>query len=182
MSQTRFYNVEELPDRELPLPPLSIRTQRPMRLVEEADQRYFHHVKQVMEKVSSVSCIPDIALKTVWPWRLVGLICTALDRISVFDGLKKNLPALNEDSPLLEPTLFSFWMASNMSLSQQEKLDLLNMPSTVERLRFILQHVLEQEGNETYVCCKSCRTRLSNASEMFTVGGAEGTTGAYGEW
>jgi hypothetical protein len=55
------------------------------------------------------------------------------------------------------------------------------MPSTVERLRFILARVLEQEQKETSVCCSRCHSRLSNASSMFSVGGAEGTTGAYGE-
>lgn len=68
-----------------------------------------------------------------------------------------------------------------MSLSQEEKLKLLQMPLTVERLRFILNHVLEEEENETCVCCKTCQSRLSGASVMFTVGGAEGTTGNYGE-
>jgi hypothetical protein len=112
---------------------------------------------------------------------LVGLIRTALDRNPIFDGLTKILSNLNENSPVLEPTSFSFWMACNMSLSQEEKLRLLKMPSTVERLSFILQRVVEQEENETYVCCKSCSARLSSASEMFTVGGAEGTTGNYGK-
>jgi len=181
MSQARLYMVEEIPDRELTLPPLFICTQRPIRLLEEADQRFFYRQQQVMEKLANASSIPNIAFKSVWPWRLVGLIRTALDRVSVFDGLTKNLPALHENSPLLEPTLFSFWMASNMSLSQEEKLGLLIMPSTVERLRLILQRVLEQEENETCVCCKNCRSLLSSASEMFTVGGAEGTTGSYGE-
>jgi hypothetical protein len=72
-------------------------------------------------------------------------------------------------------------MASNMSLREEEKLDLLKMLCTVERLRFILAKVLEQEEKETSVCCSACHSRLSSASSMFSVGGAEGTTGAYGE-
>ena len=179
--EVRLYKVEELPDKEPALPPTFIRALRPIRLLEEADQRFLYHQKQVVQNLSNVSSIPQIALKAVWPWRLVGLIRTALDRVSVFDGLTKNLPSLNENSPLLEPTAFSFWMSCNMSLSQEEKLKLLKMPSTVERLRFILQRVIEQEENETCVCCKSCSARLSSASEMFTVGGADGTTGNYGK-
>jgi len=183
MSEVRLYMVEELPDKELAMPPSFVRNWRPTRLVEEANERFSQHQKQVMQKLSHVSSIPHIALKTVWPWRLVVLIRTALDRVSVFDGLTKNLPTLQENSCLLEPTVFSFWMASNMSiLSQEEKLRLLNMPSAVERLHFILQKVLEQEENETRVCCKSCRSRLSSASAMFSLDGCEGTTGAYGEF
>ena len=184
MSQVGLYMVEELPDKEPILPPLHIRSQRPIRLLEDrsdTNHLFFHHHEQMMQKVSNASSIPYMAFNSLWPWRLVGLIRTALDRVSVFDGLTKNLPSLEENIPLLEPTLFSFWMASNMSLSQEEKLVLLKMPSTVERLRFILQKVLDQEENETHVCCKSCRARLGSASTMFTVGGAEGTTGAYGE-
>lgn len=181
MSEVRLYMVRELPDKEIPLPPLFIRAQRPMRLVEEADLRFSHHHKLLIQKLANASSIPHVALKIVWPWRLVGLIRSALDRVSVFDGLTKNIPSLQENSSLLEPTSFSFWMACNMSLSQEEKLKLLKMPTTVERLRYILKKVLEQEENEMSVCCKSCRARLSSASEMFTVGGAEGTTGAYGK-
>jgi hypothetical protein len=177
--EVRLYKVEELPDKEPALPPTFIRAQRPIRLLEEADQRFLYHQKQIIHNLSNVSSIPQIALKAVWPWRLVGLIRTALDRNPIFDGLTKILSNLNENSPVLEPTSFSFWMACNMSLSQEEKLRLLKMPSTVERLSFILQRVVEQEENETYVCCKSCSARLSSASEMFTVGGAEGTTGNY---
>ena len=188
MSRVRLYWVEELPDhREFPLPPIHVRSQRPSPLLtplsdsDDTDQLYFHQQAQTIRKLSQVSSIPYIAYKNTWPWRLVWLIRTALDRIPGFEGLRKNLPPLQSHDSLLEPTSFSFWMTSNMSLKEEEKLNLLKMPSTVERLRFILARVLEQEQKETSVCCSRCHSRLSNASSMFSVGGAEGTTGAYGE-
>ena len=190
-----MYNVEELPDTEMPIPPSFPRLQRPLRdqvTEEDIDQVFFHHHDQVIRGLSQVSCIPYMALKSVWPWRLVGLIRTALDQHPVFDGLRKNLPPLvassvgsqddsTQSSSLLEPTAFSFWMASNMSLKDDQKLVLLRMPGTVERLRFILNKVLEQGSTRMNVCCKGCHAVLSSASHIFTVGGAEGTTGAYGE-
>jgi hypothetical protein len=188
MSQVRLYWVEELFDhQEFPLLPIFVRSQRPSHLLttlsdrDDSDQFFFHEQEQMIRRLSKVSSIPYIAYKSTWPWRFVGLIRTALDRIPAFDGLRK-LPSLQSHDSLLEPTSFSFWMASNMSLREEEKLDLLKMPSTVQRLHFILAKVLEQEEKETSVCCNSCHSRLSRVSSMFSVGGAEGTTGAYGAY
>lgn len=177
-SQVRKYVVREMNDAEISPPPYSAHSTK--RLLQEPDLDNAHRREQMIQKVADVSSVPQIALKSVWPWRLVGRIRSAMDRVSAFDGLTKNLPSLEENHPLLEPTRFSFWMAANMSLSQEDKLSVLQMPCTVERLRFILRKVLEQEENETHVCCKVCHSRLGNASELFTVGGAEGTSGAYG--
>lgn len=180
MSQVRLYSVEELPNRESPLPPIFLRSRRAGNSV-ESDMAYFNRHEQMIQKISQVSSIPYMAYKGVWPWRLVALIRSALDRIPSFEGLRKKLPSLDTNNALLEPTLFSFWMASNMSLKEEEKLELIKMRCTVERLQLILRKVLEQKENEASVCCKACNARLSSASSMFSVGGAEGTTGAYGE-
>ena len=81
------------------------------------------------------------------------------------------------DRALLEPGRFSFWMAANLPLSQDDKLQLLETMSTVERLRCI--RTILEETAEPVIHCKNCTTPFSLARDMFTVGGAEGTTGNY---
>jgi hypothetical protein len=83
-----------------------------------------------------------------------------------------------------DPTTFSFWMANNMPLSLEEKLQLLQIPTTVERLQLLQQKLNEitqsdAAGAAAKVCCASCHIPLSRVDSVFTVGGAEGTTGNY---
>jgi cereblon len=85
----------------------------------------------------------------------------------------------NLNPPSDEPMAFSFYMASNMALSEHDKLYILKTGGTVERLRYIYDKVVEQERQQTYVLCKLCSTKLSSATDMFTVTGSEGTSGAY---
>jgi hypothetical protein len=85
------------------------------------------------------------------------------------------------DKKLLEPTKFSFWIASNMPFTEGERLKLLQMHSTFERLRIIYDRVKDLSIRESYICCCQCEAKLTNVKNVFTVGGAEGATSNYGK-
>lgn len=163
IGMVRCYRVQELCDEELPLPPVT----RPMNPTAGRHQQIINHL-------AAVSPIPKFVFSRMWPWKLVEEIQSRLDRVQSLQGLNKQVENMKK-----EPTAFSFWISANMPLKESEKLHLLKVDSTVERLRYIHEKVLELEKRETFVCCKMCRSQLSAVSNMFTIGGAEGTTGAY---
>ena len=86
---------------------------------------------------------------------------------------------LTQSSTCMEPTQFAYWMASNLPLGQDEKMDILELDTTVERLQYILNKILEVETSESIIHCKRCGIPLAKANSLFTVGGAEGTSGNY---
>jgi cereblon len=171
------FSVEELHDEPLAFPPNG-RFAGPCTGT-SAKKRH----EEVIRHLALVSPIPEAVYKKVWPWRLAALIREGIERISTFDGLTQTLQQLDDPrdklNPLLDPGSFSFWMASNLPLKQEERLDLLEMISPVERLQFIHRKVLEEERAQTEIRCKECGSPLAHATDMFTVGGAEGTTGNY---
>jgi hypothetical protein len=80
--------------------------------------------KQLTQNLATITPIPAFVYRMIWPWRMVALIRLAMDGIADFEGLRNALPSLDASttavSALLEPVNFSFWMASNMPLSQVE--------------------------------------------------------------
>jgi hypothetical protein len=74
---------------------------------------------------------------------------------------------------------FSFWMANNAPFIEKERLALLRMHSVVERLIFILKAVNQLSEKESFVCCSHCNSPFTKVMDIFTVGGAEGTTATY---
>ena len=51
----------------------------------------------------------------------------------------------------------------------------------VERLRYLLEKIIKQRNTVKYIKCKHCGSKVAKISDLFTVAGAEGTSGAYGE-
>lgn len=153
--------------------------------------KYFlSHHESLIRQLSMVTPIPYIAYKQVWPWRLVGQIVDSIQTRSqnaeqsagsLLVSLAEMLRDKTTSSLIDHPTNFSFWLASNMPLSVEEKMSLLKLPSTVERLQRLQEHLQKyhQEGAVCTICCSSCRVPLSNVDHVFTVGGAEGTTANY---
>ena len=148
----------------------------------------------VQKDLAQCTPLPSYAYKMVWPWRLVQKICSELSEIPAWEGLRSSLPpsagVVQEDetvdasngrflSSMADPLAFSFWMASNMPLPAYDRLDLLEMDCTVQRLRYILSKVAQQRQLDKPIRCKQCGEPISTISDMFSVGGAEGTTGAY---
>lgn len=180
-SDIRFYRVQRMWDEDLPLPPLGRLYQGNMTTTTTSNTTPSNRHDRIIEHLATVSMIPKFVLQTMWPWKLVGQIRETLDRISSLKGLNHAEQAAAKAD---EPTLFSFWMASNLPHQQSEKLALLEMDSTWERLKYIQRKLLEYEKEEeehptSFVCCKICETKISSPCHLFTVGGAEGTTGAY---
>ena len=133
-----------------------------------------------------------------WPWKIVDSLVELLkaNNNSSSDGgggrhqhqHQSNLPKLDLESSieqrqlLKEPMKFSFWMASNLPLSENERLDLLEMHSTYERLKLIENHLNELTTRNSYIGCKQCGIIFTNVSNVFTVGGAEAATSTYGKF
>ena len=157
MADCKLYAVELLVDENLPLLPI-----RPL-------QRN----NCVPDLLSRLTPTPSFAYEANWPSRLVGDIQKELSEIPVWEGLWKSLPKE------VDPVAFAFWMAANMPLPASDRLDLLEMDCVVERLRFILVKVSQQRQLERPIRCRQCGETIATISSLFTVGGAEGTTGAY---
>lgn len=158
-SEVRFYRVEEMWDEELPLPPIV-----PQGSVS-------NHHDRLINNLAPVSMIPEFILKRMWPWKLASEISDFLVRVPGLNDLK--------NSGKQDPTSISFWISSNLPLKESEKLHLLQLESTLERLKYLKVMLVALEKKRAFVCCKACRTKIAFASNMFTVGGADGTTGAY---
>ena len=144
------------------------------------------HQKSMLS-LSVVCPIPSAVIQSVWPWRLMVNLRGMMKTKASLQELDRFLPPLeqggqddtdHEDrSSLLDPARFSFWMAANLPLEHQQKLQLLEAMSTVERLRLI--RALLEKSTDPVIHCRICMTPFSSALQMFSVGGAEGTTGNY---
>jgi len=65
---------------------------------------------------------------------------------------------------LQDPTIFSFWLASNLPLNHTSRLELLEVNCTVKRLR---QEIAILERHATHVKCNACNARLAMTSNIF---------------
>lgn len=181
MADIKLYAVEVMVDENLPLPPM-----RPLM------RRKFTNCGMI-ETLSWVTPAPSFVYNAHWPCKIVEEICKQLSAIPAWQGLWKSLPPssgieqdISSDNEnfvytpnTTDPLAFAFWMASNMPLSDADRLDLLEMHCNVERLRLILVKVAQQRQLERPIRCKQCGETITTLSSLFTVGGAEGTTGAY---
>lgn len=187
MADIKLYAVELLVDENLPLPPIR---PLPRSSLSTEDGAKSAHCDMI-EMLSQITPMPSFAYNSHWPWKLVQEICMKLSEIPAWEGLWKSLPpssgytdsTTNKDcayvSNQADPLTFAFWMASNMPLPISERLDMLEMDCNVERLRLILVKVAQQRLLERPIRCKQCGETITTISSLFTIGGAEGTTGAY---
>ena len=162
-SSVRIFTVEELRDHE-PVFPKSIARYGP-----SGDNAH-------PTRLSMVTRLPQQVWRSVWPWRLMKEIREILKRTPQLCGVLQQ-----QEQDTLRPMTFAFRLAANLPLQESEKLRVLRMHCTVERLQFLLDKVMDIKQSSTFVCCKSCSVALSPISTVFTVGGADGTTGNYGE-
>jgi len=177
--------VEEIYDEPLHLPPDLPNTCRFVDLkggkcsLETARQR------QLARSVSLVTPVPYFVYKRTWPWSLAASIRDDLERIPSFAGVLESLPSEDDAIDgekarrLADPLYFSYWLASNLPLGKDEKLRLLALMSTTERLLRLKEKILKAEEAESVIQCRVCGCPLTRASNMFSVGGAEGSTGNY---
>jgi cereblon len=140
--------------------------------------------------LSQVSSIPHSVVYSFWPWRLVSEIRTILKTTPWLQALDEALPPDNDNPDtktnhhvdaliLHDPVRFSFWMAQNLPIPQSEKLALFETIGIVERLQWILEILSEEASEEAVMHCRNCLAPIARARDLFTVGGAEGTSGNY---
>jgi ATP-dependent protease La (LON) substrate-binding domain/Yippee zinc-binding/DNA-binding /Mis18, centromere assembly len=141
--------------------------------------------------------IPSFVMRQLWPQRLMETLWEDVENTPSLEGLRSSLyewcssesmanKSIEERRVISQrilstrtPTEFSHWMASNMALTNDERLQLLEATSTVERLLILRQRIQQEKKTDSRIHCRVCTTPLSAASFLFTVGGASGTTGNY---
>jgi hypothetical protein len=76
---------------------------------------------------------------------------------------------------------FSYYLAANMPFTQNQRLEFLRMPSTLERLLALRKKVLElvEERQTQYMGCTHCGMPLGLVRDVFSFDGAEGATSNY---
>jgi hypothetical protein len=185
-----LFEVEELNHFGPPMPPTWM-------LRSPGDFRYpiltqsNSHVNAIWHLAQRAS-LPAAAYQAVWPWRVAQKICNLIQQTDQFQGIKEILPSagglveLNDAFPgattsaqfrVVDPSAFADWLSSNLPLSQNERLDLLEMDCRASQLKYLLKNV--EKERETILRCKCCAAPLSSMRHVFTVKGAEGTTGHY---
>lgn len=194
-----LYEVEELVDCNVSVP-LSL-LQRPgisktplLTSIgdEDAENEYdndheeFSNDHMIISILSHRTSIPIIALKALWPWRISRNICTIIQRTDAFQGISSALPyaaGVQKDTNrasirVVDNLAFANWLSSNLPLDQNDRLDILEMHGGVtEQLIYILQKIRGMA--QPKLRCRYCGMLIADMSMVFTVDGAEGTTGAY---
>ena len=153
-----------------------------------------------IQNLSKRLATPMIVFQSTWPWKLCRNICQLIQQTEEFEGLRNILHSAaglqyegqdsNElrsspnESPtaqfqVVDPSAFANWIATNMPLSQNDRLDILEMICTVEQLRFILKKLKESNKQETRLRCKHCGANISRIRHVFSLSGSEGTSGTY---
>ena len=171
-----------------------------------SDIYYYDHQKMI-QNISKVSRIPQCALTRLWPWKVAEDILHEIASNKSLHGLWKSLPPSSGrciikskeeckdssfkvhqhqsiryyiDRSQFDPVSFSFWVAANLPLSESEKLHVLEV-NHIERLRFLLDKLIKHRHTIRYIKCKHCGSKIAKTDDLFTVAGAEGTSGAYGK-
>ena len=148
---------------------------------------------KAIQNLSSRTSISTFVYQTVWPWKLCRKICSLIRDTEEFKGLLDILQSaagLRFDNALdtetqkipfqvVDPSAFSDWLASNVPLSFNERIDMLEMICTIDRLRFILNKLEKSKKGQSSIRCKHCGATISQMRQIFSVGGSEGTAGSY---
>ena len=146
---------------------------------------------QVTWNLSLVTPLPQFVYQRYWPWKLVDELVTLLNHQNNI-GETTNLPHLDltgektgggglSSMSLSSPMEFSYYLAGNMPFTQNQRLELLRMPSTLERLLAIRLKVLKlvNQHQTQYLGCAQCELPLCAVRDVFSFEGAEGTTANY---
>ena len=190
--QCLLYNVEHLYDENVRLP--ASLSQRNVAISQTGSGR--HDFIPDLNKLTSVTGLPIFSYLTAWPVKLVLDIVEEIFNNDAFRGLQKSIPSSSglfekengntvyeSDKAIsknqIDPQHFSFWLSSNLPLSEYDKLELLEMNHVADRLKFILDYMKKQRKIVHYLKCKQCGAQIAQTTDIFTLDGAEGTTGAY---
>ena len=197
-SYVPLYEVEELCDGNVSVPlgllqrPGILKTPLLMSIGDDNtesdydDEEELSNDHMIVFNLSQRSSLPIIALKALWPWRISRKICSILQRTEAFQGISSALPnaaGVQKDTNrasirVIDNLAFANWLSSNLPLDQNDRVDILEMHGGVtQRLIYILQKI--RGMTQPKLRCKYCGMLIADMSMVFTVGGAEGTTGAY---
>ena len=155
-----MYSVQELGEGEF---------QRPRPICSRSNRH-----EATMASLSMMTPLPISCYRRVWSWAMVDRIQTILDRI--------HIDTLDQFHYCHDPTAFSFSIVSEIVYDPQEKSMVLELDGTIERLQYIYKKLVEKEQQQqqsSCICCKSCHTKLASATNLLTVGGSKGVSGAY---
>jgi len=193
-----FYNVKILPEQnETPLPSSIVKVlRRHASLISENN-----HTKEtasnfipnfILRNLSQISPISMLAWKTVWPQHIQSRIISCIHQHDIFDGLRSSLEICKEnkrsESTINEkdPLSFSYWISSNLPLSESQRLELLSTSCLSQRLRTIFQWMeamvkedLEKKKETNSLYCDTCGQDICWVKDSFTVQGADGISGSY---
>ena len=182
-SNRKLFEVDEWYSQEIPKPS----SEKPISLgstvsscnddpVENAVSVAVDLQERAVLRLAATTPIPLHVYDRCWPWSLM----TKTLRVLETQEAKMNLPSLGEiDDNILEPQKFAFWLATNLPFSIDEKLNILQMRSVIQQLKAGLEKVEEYARKPCNICCATCENQFSQVTEVFTVGGADGTTGNY---
>ncbi len=159
---------------------------------------YYEHY---LLHLSIVSPYPHYILRKMWPWKIIADICHYIEIVapkflseillSSRNGNEINIEkgSVPDGSPekdsldmfirSMDPTAFSYWMATNLPFQYEDKIHLLEICSTIERLHFIYDKLQNEQLYAAMIHCMQCKSPLAFTYDMFTVDGADGTTGNY---
>jgi len=137
-----------------------------------------------IRNLSLRSSVPAVVYQAMWPWGLCRRIYNMIKENDEFQGLSLHMAAglcfadgdehndniqataTDDDSTasspirfqVVDPSAFANWIASNMPLSQNDRLDLLELTCVVQQLRFILQKLEDKKtrNNTTLQTLRYC--------------------------
>lgn len=134
-----------------------------------------HQKISTLKVIAHRSSLSMYSLQIIWPDRIVKDIVSEIHQNKAYAGVKKILPSVRDQYN----GTFSFWLSSNIPLSNEEKLDILEAYSDSERLKLLLRIIKRQN---LYISCKQCLSHVAQVSDVFSLDSAVGTSGAYGEY
>lgn len=173
-----LYNVEYINDDNLLLPSYGMKGYSSRHTTscnqtennDMVEMRYSHQCNA--RWISQFSHNHELIYHIAWPNKLVS-DCTGLSSSLQDSGRYK------VDDHNMNPVEFSFAMAAKLPLSFDERLELLEMCSATERLRFIKQTLSMMKEKQKHVACNRCQNKLGLMNNAFTVRSAGGVTGNY---
>jgi len=140
---------------------------------------------QMAWNLSLLTPTPHIVYQKYLPWKIVDELITMLR--SNQEWIPTSHLDLDVDLPnnrWSSPMIFSFHLADNLSFSLNERLELYELRSTIERLLTLKQKVKElidksRQSPDLYLQCILCAYPLCHRRDVFTFDGAEGATSNY---
>ena len=191
------------------------------------DQQHDYHYQNRVHNMSRITSLPSFVWKMACPQHLQEQISCLIYNEDIFKGLRSSSkipPPLsyssiphdydkgksNSQQTEINPLTISYWLSSNLPISESQRIELLSTHCLTKRLRRILCFMKDMVGIENtdnvsrkyrkimpnsdetndskksndnkHFYCQICSADICHVKETFTVNGAEGISGAYGKF